>query len=351
MTKRAYLAYKEWGEYMRQLVALKKVDDHEHQQQSPKENTTRAQLDLLSLLIKGAEDETQKNGEKDSKNMPGLSDSELMGNLFMFIIAGHETTATSIHFCLLFLAMNPQVQRRAQEELDSIFGGRRVEQWDYERDLTPLLNGYLGAIMNEELRLVTPVITIPKQVAPTPQQLTVNGQTVTAPAGMMIKLCVAPVHRNPKYWPHEKPTDPNKPYFPPATLDNDLEEFKPERWLKPSQDQASSSGLIEPVKGAYIPFSDGARSCLGRRFAQVEILVALAIILRQTTVELAVDEWVTDEEVDKMDDGERATVWRKAEEKARWTWQNKMSIVITLQLRGAHIPFRFVDRGAERFKI
>jgi cytochrome P450 len=299
------------------------------------------------------------------------------------MLAGHETSANSIHFSLLLLAIHPEVQKRVQKELDEIFQDRPVSQWDYDRDLHRLLGGMLGAVLNEELRVIAPVITVPKTVCSKPQQLTVNGKEVTIPANIMVRLCVPSVHRNPKFWPHGPPRDAEKPYFPPGNPGNDLEEFKPERWLKAHKDEAtrnhaknapeeanagdandlsrstsrstspdttsSSTGLYAPPKGAYIPFSEGHRACLGRRFAQVEILAALAVILSQYSVELAVDEWAADEAVEKMRLGEKRECWGRARDRADFTWQNKMVTVITLQLRGASVPLRVVRRGGERF--
>jgi cytochrome P450 len=75
-----------------------------------------------------------------------------------------------------------------------------------------------------------------------------------------------------------------------------------------------ASSLFRPPRGAYLPFSEGYRACLSRRFAQVEIIAVLAVLFREYSVELAVDEWASDEEVDKMPVGgvERREVWEKA---------------------------------------
>ncbi len=72
------------------------------------------------------------------------------------------------------------------------------------------------------------------------------------------------------------------------------------------------------------------------------------MIVIQYTVELAVDEWASDEDVSKMKE-EKKEIWKKAEEKANWTWQNKMVCIITVQLSGACVPMRYVRKGEERF--
>jgi len=330
---KSYEAYEEWGKYMREMVAEKKTIV----QTGVAESST---IDLLGQLIKG-----QEEGKEAA-----LTDSELMGNAFLFIFAGHETTAGSLHALIMLLAIHPHVQKRMQKELDEISQNRPVSQWDYERHVARLFSGYCGAVMNEGMRLIHSIPGIPKNVLSASQQLIMDGKEVMLPPKTMIKLCVSSVHRNPKYWPHGPPKDPKKPYFPPGNLDNDLEEFKPERWIEHAGTASTMfASLFVPPKGVYIPFSDGHRACLGKRFAQVEILAALAVLFSEHSVELAVDEWASDEGVEKMTKAERRLIWEKAEEKANWTWQNKMNIIITLQLRGVHVPMRFVKRGKERF--
>jgi hypothetical protein len=114
-----------------------------------------------------------------------------------------------------------------------------------------------------------------------------------------------------------------------------------------SPDTASS--LFRPKRGAYIPFSEGARACLGRRFAQVEILVALAVIFSKYSVELAVDEWASEEDVSQMDDVNRKKVWTKAKDEAERKMREEMGTIITIQLRGKPVKVRVVERGQEWF--
>ncbi|KAH0536022.1 hypothetical protein FGG08_007089 [Glutinoglossum americanum] len=357
--RKSYEAYDELGKYMKEMVAAKKTTIRSGASES-------STSDIIEQLIKGQDE--WKNGKSQSPT--GFADSEVMGNLFVFVIAGHETSANSIHFSLLLLALHPEIQQEVQKELTEVFQGRPISEWDYDRDLPRLLTGMLCAVLNEQLRLIAPVIAVPKAVHSVPQQLVVDGKEVTVPANTMVRLCIPSVHRNPKFWPHGPPKYPQKPYFPLDNLDNDLEEFKPERWVKgknrtadavinihatetktaDTEDPETPASLYSPIRGSYIPFSEGQRACLGRRFAQVEILAALSVILTQYSVELAVDEWASDEEVERMTKEQKRETWGKAEEKAHWIWQNKMGCIITLQLRGACVPMRFVRRGEERFR-
>jgi len=211
---------------------------------------------------------------------------------------------------------------------------------------------------------VPPVIAIPKRVPKTAAQpISLQGKQYMLPAGAHIALATIGVHRNPKYWP----TQPSKV----SSRSHDLYDFRPERWLvKTSADgaqqvdsaiasedeedyggftgQDSSAQLFRPVKGSYIPFSEGPRSCIGRRLAQVEVMAVFAVIFQNYSIELAVDEWATDDEVAKMNNEEKREVYRKAQEKARATIRSATTI-ITLKLHPGHIPVRVVRKGEERF--
>jgi hypothetical protein len=147
------------------------------------------------------------------------------------------------------------------------------------------------------------------------------------------------------------PRDSKTPTFPFGSHGSDLEEFNPERWPKlpiynsistnTSTERATGIRLYVPPKRAFIPFSDGQRACLGKRFEQIEILAALAVIFSEYSVQLAVDEWTSDEVVASMGKSEREVVWAKAEKNARGLLRDKVVSIITLQLRRAHIPVRF----------
>jgi cytochrome P450 len=235
-----------------------------------------------------------------------------------------------------------------------------------------LYQSMVGATMNETLRLMPPIIDIPK-ITRTPQSLTYDSKTITIPPNTFIHLSAVGVHRNPRYWPHS----PSKL----SSKTHDLDDFVPERWLSSSSaknpvrlartatppgsnrgspapdgpevtsfDSAPSSGdgLFTPIKGSYIPFSEGARSCPGRRFAQVEITAVLAVIFSRYSLELDVAEWASDAQVEGMGVQERREVYERAKAKARKAIAESET-VITMQMRSG-VPVRFVERGRERFR-
>ena len=374
-TRIANEAYTEWGKYMSEMVSKKKAEISDAK-------SSFSQVDIIGQLVRG-----QMQAKDTKGSPPPLSDSEILGNAFVLILAGHETAANSIHFALLYLALHTRSQRKLQADLDSIFGGRPTSEWDYERDLPGLFGGMTGAVLNEELRLVPPVVNIPKSTYKVPdQKLTVEGRLCTVPKDTYMSLCTAAVQRHPKYWPHGPPSNPGgHPVHPVANLDNDLEEFRPERWIldegkheangtstpngvagvkKMTEEKLeggeelgvnmasdTSDHLFRPPKGAYIPFSDGYRACLGRRFAQVEVLACLAVIFQKYSVELAVDKYASDEEVEGMGPEARKEVWAKAADDCRNLMLHGCGVIITLQMRKGAVSVRLMPRGEERFDV
>lgn len=346
---------REWGLYMREMYAEKRAE--------LKTGGSREGMDLMGALIKGAgiTEESLREAE-ETKSMPKqlLTDDEILGNAFVFILAGHETAANTIHFSTLFLAMQPESQRHLQADLDRVLGDRPIAEWDYEEDLPKLFGGMCGAVMNEELRLVAPVTGIPKRTQKgSPQGIQIAGKHCIIPEDSFITLDTVATHRNPAYWPH--------------TSQKDLETFRPERWLLdpssqptmpaadayeteagldfdgPDKRPDTAAELFRPTKGSYIPFSEGYRSCLGRRFAQVEILAVLAVMSKDYTVELDVSPYLSDEAFETATEAEKVNAWHQAKARAEYLLTNEMRTIITIMLRKEKPPMRFVRRGHERF--
>ncbi|KAI5462569.1 cytochrome P450 [Mariannaea sp. PMI_226] len=352
-TQAAADAHKDWTKYMQELLD-EKIEEARHGERAEG-------MDFMGQLVRSSYKFEGKMGKSILKE-GGLSRDEILGNAFIILVAGHETTANAIHFILIELATNPASQRRLQHDIDEIVGDTDPSTWDYESVINPMMASSLGACLNETLRLMPAVVEIPKKVTQDQDQaVTVDGQKHVFPKGTQISLVAVSVHRNPRYWPSQ----PSKIY----KGKDDVNDWVPERWFRKSQDntgkgdtkteqdsdesgdpeeQVTSAQLFHPERGSYIPFSDGPRSCLGRRTAQVEIIAALAVLFRDYSLELAVDEWASDDELDKMSREKKAEIYRSAQASTRAKVNRSVSI-LTLKLDGEHVPVRLVKRGEERF--
>lgn len=357
--KQAYEGKENFVKYM-QAFLQDKVDEVRNGERE------KAGMDFMGHLVRARYGET--------KDAAWMTDSDMIGNAFLLFLAGHETTGNVLHFTLLEMAINPACQRKLQRDVDRLFGASDPRTWAFEQHINAMLASHLGACMNETLRLMPPVAEVPKMVSPTADQsITIDGVEHVLPAGMHILLNIVGAGRNPRYWPGR----PSATTGATTGASTDVDDYVPMRWFRHTKEHDgqqqqrqgkgqgegegegedlgefrgpdTSPALFRPVRGSFIVFGDGARSCLGRRIAQVEILAALAVVFQQCSIELAVDEWATDREVEAMDGEARAAVYARAQDKARATLRQATTL-LTLKLNGGkHVPVRVVKRGHERF--
>ncbi|AQT74990.1 cytochrome P450 [Streptomyces sp. fd1-xmd] len=195
--------------------------------------------DLLTLL---AAARSSDDGEFDA--------AELRDQVLIFLLAGHETTATSLCFALHLLSRHPEQQDRAREEITRVLGDRTPQACDLDR--LP----YLSQVVKEAMRLypAAPVIGR-KAVAAT----RIGEHAI--PAGADVILAPWVTHRHPEHWP-----DPDR--------------FDPERFTPEAE--------AGRPRYAWFPFGGGPRACIGQHFSMLESVVALAMILRAYAFE-AVD--------------------------------------------------------------
>ena len=173
--------------------------------------------DILSMLV-------QARYEDGSS----MSDRVLRDELVTLLVAGHETTATSLAWALERLMRHPQALARAREE--ALAGEDQ----------------YVEAIVKETLRL-RPVLPIVARVLGEPMEL--GGRLL--PAGASVAPCIYLMHRREDVYPQAA-------------------RFRPERFL-------------EQPAGTYtwIPFGGGVRRCLGASFALFEMRKVLQTILAE----------------------------------------------------------------------
>lgn len=167
--------------------------------------------DVLSLMI----------GARHEDGSP-MEDSEIRDELLTLLVAGHETTATSLAWAVERLARHPAKLERLRAEAEA--GGEE----------------YMAATIQETLRL-RPVIAIVLRRLTEPVEI--GGYEL--PAGVSVVPSVYLVHRNPEVYPEP-------------------ERFLPERFLGRS-----------PGTYTWIPFGGGVRRCLGGAFAEFEMKVVL----------------------------------------------------------------------------
>lgn len=372
-TKLLHTAHHESVRYLKELMVEKEDELKNEGNISNRKSGVDIMGALVSAKVNHQYASTTAEESKALEDEEVLSEEAILSNVFVLLIAGHETTATVLLIAMIELAISIDWQRRLQKDLDKIFGNRSPSSWDIYTDVEKMFDGSMGAIINEVLRLYPPANIIPKGTRPNePQTITSGSCSFTVPGNTAFQFVANSTHRNPKYWPSGP--------APPGKL-NDLDEFRPQRWLaeKPVQQLAdrsyptpaaatydndkqsgattpdgvlsvdTSAALFRPFPGAYIPFSTGHRQCIGRRFAQVELFAVLAVLFKSYSLELDVGEFADDEAVGAMSAGEKKNVWKQAAKRMTGVLREGMRHHLTMQLKKGKVALRLVLRGKERF--
>ncbi|KAH8306146.1 hypothetical protein KR018_002535 [Drosophila ironensis] len=184
--------------------------------------------------------------ELSRKGKMGLED--LKGECCNMTIAAFETTALTLFNVLILLAMFPEHQDRVFEELKQVYPTDEDFEVTYE-DFQKMEN--LDRVINETLRLIP---SVPVTLRDTKEEFVLsNGFQV--PKGVQIFVDIYSIHRNKDHWGPE------------------ADSFNPDNFL-PEKVQ-------ERHPFAFLPFSKGRRNCIGWKYAQLALKVALAMILRK----------------------------------------------------------------------
>lgn len=219
---------------------------------------------------------------------PQLSSAEVLGNLFMFMFAGHEANANTLTFIIVLLSCHPSIQKHLQHDIDSIVGPPKSGQqkWSYQDHYSLLATSIVGAVINESLRLFTVLPFIPKQIPErTSLSFCVSGSTLSLAPGTLIFINTSALHRHSGFWPQSQ-SEPLR-----EKKHNPVSDFNPYIWLcnksGSSESPQGSNQSRKPDEGTFVPFSGGARGCLGKRFALVELCCLVARIFSEYSVHLS----------------------------------------------------------------
>ena len=218
---------------------------------------------LMSVLVRAAE-----LSKADEKGRNSLTDEEIFGNLFIYNLAGHETTANTLAYAVALMSTDRTVQDWIGEEIDAVFApDENVEEWQYEQAF-PQLKRCL-ALMYETLRLYGPVLFIPKYTNDASQTVVINENEYTIPAKTYVFINSMAMHSMPRYWGPDSMV------------------WRPNRWITSAQgtEGLESEEFFQPLPGSYVPWAHGPRVCPGKKFSQVEFTAVIACLLRRHRVE------------------------------------------------------------------
>jgi len=219
--------------------------------------------DFLSLLIRA-------NMADDLPVSERLSDHDVMSQISTFVVAGHETTSTSLSWTLHALTLHPHVQDKLREELLSVGS---------DEPSLEVLEGleYLDAVVREALRWCS---IVPSSIRTCMKDDVVpieNGtKTIKIKEGDGIFVPIVSLNRLKDVW------------------GEDASEFKPERWLTPMPpDLKEKQKQVPGVYSDLMSFIGGPRSCIGVKFAVVEMKCVIFTLLRSLTISLPPGQEIT----------------------------------------------------------
>ncbi|XP_047023112.1 cytochrome P450 4g15 [Helicoverpa zea] len=179
-----------------------------------------------------------------------ISDEEIKEQVDTIMFEGHDTTAAGSSFFLSMMGVHQDIQDKVIDELDKIFG-------DSDRPATfqdTLEMKYLERCLMETLRMFPPVPIIARQIK---QDITLPSNGKQVPAGTTVVVATYKLHRREDVYPNPTKFDPDN--------------FLPER-------------SANRHYYAFVPFSAGPRSCVGRKYAMLKLKIILSTILRNFRV-------------------------------------------------------------------
>lgn len=186
----------------------------------------------------------------DPINNDSFSYEEMVDQICMLFLAGHETSASALTWSLYLISNCKDLQERMLAEINEIAPGR-----DFEFEDVKKLNVTMN-VFREALRLYPPVGIFSREAA---EDHCVRKKEIKKGSAVMVSPWL--IQRNPDYW-------------------DDAETFDPDRFETASGQAAA--------KCAYIPFSKGPRVCTGQAFAIQEAVLILASIVKQFEIDKVV---------------------------------------------------------------
>ena len=231
----SFLGLSPWDRFQRARAHVKALFLAELERRRQAKHSSE---DILSLLL----DSQYEDGTR-------LSDQELLEQMMNLIVAGHETTASSLAWAFYFVHRDSQIRERLIGELQALGPNPDPDA------LTKL--PYLEAVCNETLR-ICPVAPMTGRVLTRP--LSLLGYDL--PAGTHLGIASIITHRRKDLYP-----EPDR--------------FLPDRFL---------SHTYSPFE--FLPFGGGSRRCLGAAFAMYEMKLVIGTILREHKLRLCSEQAV-----------------------------------------------------------
>ena len=190
--------------------------------------------------------EIEKKILSNIKGNKRLNEAEIQAQGFIFFIAGYDTTASTLSYCLYELALNRNIQERLYEEIVSNLDSDGDVNYENLAKLP-----FLDSVISETLRLYPVVLRLDRKVS---ADYMLGDTGIKLYKGQGIEIPVYAIHYCDEFYPN--------PY-----------KFDPDRFMPHNRDKL--------IPYTYLPFGAGPRNCIGMRFALMEIKLTLSLIVRK----------------------------------------------------------------------
>ncbi|MEL6537117.1 MAG: cytochrome P450, partial [Bacteroidota bacterium] len=188
---------------------------------------------LLDMLIHTPDPETGEH----------MSPQQIADEIKIFFLAGTDTSANVMSFLAFELANHRDIQAKVRAEVKEVLGDRAPSMADCKQ------LAYTQTVIKEALRRYAPGWMVSRSAK---EADTIEG--IDIPKGAQLFVSPLMMHHHPDYW-----ENPDK--------------FDPDRWSPERKDRNNSK--------AFMPFTVGPRKCIGSRFAELEITIAIAMLMQQ----------------------------------------------------------------------
>jgi cytochrome P450 len=180
---------------------------------------------------------------RDTETGEAFSRDELIDQLGVFFLAGHETTASALTWAVYILASRPDILSRLRAEVDAVAGDGPIS-FEQTRRMP-----FVRAVFRETLRLYPPITFMPRVAL---KAAKIGDRSLRR--GALVMVAPWTLHRHKSYW--DRP-----------------DTFDPDRFLP--------AGEAAQTPGAFIPFGAGPHTCVGAGFAMTEGILVLARLARR----------------------------------------------------------------------
>ncbi|XP_037920499.1 cytochrome P450 6a2-like [Hermetia illucens] len=207
--------------------------------------------DFMDLLIDLKNNDTFD--EEKKIKLEKLTLEEAAAQAFVFFIAGFETSSTVMMFALYELALNPDIQEKLRNEINTVYA-KHEGHLTYEtiKDMV-----YLDQVINESLRKYSPAVALQRTAQ---EDYRVANTKLVIEKGTTVLIPVYEIHNDARYYPNPEKFDPDR--------------FLPEVWK-----------VRHPM--SFLGFGDGPRNCIGMRFGRMQSRVGLVMLLKNYRFEVS----------------------------------------------------------------